>query len=299
MRIGFALPQCGPQARQGAQIAHFATVLEQAGADSLWVGERLLAATNPKVGYAGRDTIPDEFNSVLDPFVLLGIAAAVTERVTLGANVLIAPLYRPAQLARALTTIDVISDGRLIPGFGIGWSPEEYEAAGVPFTHRGARLDEILDALEAIWTTDPAGYQGRYVTVPEHRSELKPVRRPRPPFYLGAFNPAGLARVGRRADGWLPVVPVPGPPGWGSQLLKLRAVVDQAAVEAGRDPQAIDTILRVNVAAGTELALVADTIESVVADTGFDDVFIDLLYLADTVDASLDTALALLQRLRG
>ncbi|MEC3917333.1 TIGR03619 family F420-dependent LLM class oxidoreductase [Nocardia sp. CDC160] len=299
MKIGFALPQCGPQARAGAQIAHYATTLEQAGADSLWVGDRLLAATNPKVGYAGRDTIPDEFNFVLDPFVLLGIAAAVTERVTLGANVLIAPLYRPTPLARALTTLDVVSNGRLVPGFGIGWSPEEYEAAGVPFAQRGARMEEILDALEAIWTTDPAAYQGRYVTVPEHRSELKPVQRPRPPFYLGAFNPAGLARVGRRADGWLPVVPVPGPPGWGSQLVKMRAAVDQAAVEAGRDPKAIDTVVRVNVAAGTDLAVVADTIESVAADTGFDDFFIDLLYLADNVEASLDTALALLQRPRG
>lgn len=155
-------------------MAHYATALEQAGAASLWVGERLIAATNPKVGYAGKDTIPGEFNSVLDPLLLLGIAAAVTERVALGANVLIAPLYRPAQLARALTTVDVVSNGRLIPGFGIGWSPEEYEAAGVPFTHRGARLDETLDALEAIWTTDPAGYRGRYVSVPEHRSELEP-----------------------------------------------------------------------------------------------------------------------------
>ncbi|GAB2538275.1 TIGR03619 family F420-dependent LLM class oxidoreductase [Nocardia heshunensis] len=299
MKIGFSLPQYGPQAREGARVAHYAAALEQAGADSLWVGERLLAATNPSVGYGGKDTIPDEFNSVLDPFLLLGIAAAVTERVRLGTNVLIAPLHRPAHLARALTTLDVVSEGRLIPGFGIGWSPEEYAAAGVPFTQRGARLDETLDALQAIWTTDPAGYTGRYVHVPEHRSELQPVQQPHPPFYLGAFSPAGLARIGRRGDGWLPVVPVPGPPGWGKQLLKLRAIIDEAAVEAGRDPQAIDTVLRVNVAAGTDLELIATTIETVAADTGFDDFFIDLLYVTDTVDATLDTALRLLERLRG
>ncbi|MFE3730909.1 TIGR03619 family F420-dependent LLM class oxidoreductase [Nocardia sp. NPDC059154] len=299
VKIGFALPQHGSQAREGARVAHYATALEQAGADSLWVGERLIAATNPKVGYAGKDTIPDEFNSVLDPLLLLGIAAAVTERVALGANVLIAPLYRPAQLARALTTVDVVSNGRLIPGFGIGWSPEEYEAAEVPFTHRGARLDETLDALEAIWTTDPAGYRGRYVSVPEHRSELKPVQRPRPPIYLGAFSPAGLARIGRRADGWLPVVPVPGPPAWGQQLLKLRGVIDEAAVAAGRDPKDIGTVLRVNVAAGTDLELVAATIEKVAADTGFDDFFVDLLYVTDSLDGMLDAALQLLARLRG
>lgn len=297
MKLGFSLPQYGPQARQAAQVAQYATALEQAGADSLWVGERLIAATDPKVGYAGKDTIPVEFDSVLDPFVVLGIAAAVTERVTLGTNVLIAPLHRPALLARSLTSIDVVSGGRLIAGLGIGWSPEEYEAAGVPFTHRGARLDETLDALHAIWTEDPAEYRGKYVTVPRHRSELKPVRRP--PIHLGSFTPPGLARIGARGDGWLPVVPVPGPPGWGKQLLKLRAVIDQAAETAGRDPRDIDTIVRVNVAAGTDAELVASTIESVAAETGFEHFFVDLMYVAESVEELRETALGLVRRLRG
>ncbi|MFI6865618.1 TIGR03619 family F420-dependent LLM class oxidoreductase [Nocardia sp. NPDC050406] len=297
VKIGFSLPQHGAQAHQATEVARFAAEAEQAGADSLWVGERLLAATNPKVGYAGKDTIPDEFNAVLDPFVLLGIAGAVTERVRLGTNVLIAPLYSPTVLARSLTTIDVTSGGRLVPGFGIGWSPEEYEAAGVPFARRGARLDEILDALEVIWTSDPASYRGELVTVPEHRSELKPVRRPR--VHLGAFGAAGLARIGRRADGWLPVVPVPGPPAWGQQLLKMRAVVDRAAEQAGRDPGTIDTVVRVNVAAGTEPELIAKAIEQVAGETGFDDFFVDMMYIADSVDGMLDTAIGLLDRLRG
>ncbi|MBL1073755.1 TIGR03619 family F420-dependent LLM class oxidoreductase [Nocardia sp. 2] len=296
--MGFSLPQHGSQAQQGAQTARFAAELEQAGADSLWVGERLIAAVDPTVGYAGKDTIPDEFNAVLDPFLLLGVAAAVTERVRLGTNVLIAPLHRPVLLARSLTSLDVMSGGRLVPGFGIGWSPEEYEAAGVPFTHRGARLDETLDALEAIWTTDPASYRGQFVTVPAHRSELKPVQRPRPPIWLGAFSAAGLARIGQRGDGWLPVAPVPGPPGWGKQLLKLRAVVDRAAESAGRDPETIGTIVRVNVAAGTDPALIAQTIEQVAADTGFDDFFVDLMYVTTSVDAMLETAGGLLDRLR-
>ncbi|WP_330180899.1 TIGR03619 family F420-dependent LLM class oxidoreductase [Nocardia sp. NBC_01503] len=297
MKLGFSLPQYGAHAAQGARIARYATAVEQAGAQSLWVGERLIAATDPSVGYGGKDTIPDEFNAILDPFLVLGIAAAATERVTLGTNVLIAPLHRPAHLARSLTTLDVVSGGRLLPGFGIGWSPEEYAAAGVPFTHRGARLDETLDALEAIWTTDPAGYEGRFVSVPRHRSELRTVQRPRPPIYLGAFQPAGLARIGQRADGWLPVVPVPGPPDWGEQLLKLRGVIDQAAEAAGRDPGSIGTVLRANVAAGTDLELVARTIETVVADTGFDEVFVDLMYVTDSVDAALDAAGFLLDRL--
>ncbi|WP_256627446.1 TIGR03619 family F420-dependent LLM class oxidoreductase [Nocardia otitidiscaviarum] len=299
MKIGFALPQYGPQAAEAARVTGFAAALEAAGADSLWVGERLIAATNPTVGYAGTDTIPAEFNAVLDPFLLLGLAAAGTERVRLGTNVLIAPLYRPALLARSLTTLDIASGGRLVPGFGIGWSPEEYAAAGVPFMRRGVRLDETLDALETIWTTDPASYTGRYVSVPSHRSALRPVRRPRPPIWLGAFSAEGLARIGRRADGWLPVLPVPGPPGWGARLTELRGVIERAAATAGRDPATIGTTVRVNVAAGTDPELIVTAVEKVAADTGFDDFFVDLMYVTRSVDRMRDTALALLERLRG
>ncbi|MEU8898833.1 TIGR03619 family F420-dependent LLM class oxidoreductase [Nocardia sp. NPDC048505] len=297
MKIGFSLPQIGPQARAAARIPGFAAALEQAGADSFWVGDRLLAAVDPTVGYGGSDRIPAEFNQVLDPFLTLALAAAATERVRLGANVLIAPLYPPAVLARALTTLDVASGGRLRPGFGIGWSPEEYAAAGVPFSRRGARLEQTLDALEAIWTTDPAEYSGSLVSVPRHRAELKPVQRPRPPILLGAFKPAALERVGRRGDGWLPVVPVPGSPEWGARLRTLRGVVDRAAEQAGRDPAAIETIVRVNVAAGTPLEQIAATVRRTAEQSDFDDFFLDLTYLSASLDHALEDAHRLLELL--
>jgi probable F420-dependent oxidoreductase len=298
MKVGVSIPQHGAHAHEGHRVAEFAIEMEKAGAHSLWVGDRVLAATNPKVGYAGADTIPAEFNSVLDPFLLLGIAGAVTERVRLGTNVLIAPLYRPALLARSLTTVDVASRGRLVAGFGIGWSPEEYEAAGVPFTKRGTRLDETLDALEAIWTTDPAGYSGTLVSVPEHRVELKPVQRPHPPIHLAGFTPATLERIGRRADGWLPVVPVPSASEWDSRLVALRGVIDRAAEEAGRDPGAIETIVRVNVKAGTPVEQIAETIERNSAATGFDDYFVDFMYATDSVDGAMVAVTRLLDLLR-
>ena len=128
----------------------------------------------------------------------------------LGSHVLIAPLYPPVQLARALTTIDLVSGGRLLPGFGIGWSPEEYRAAGVEFTRRGARMDELLDALEAIWTEDPAQYQGAQLSVPAAPHAPEAGATAASPFYLGALSERALRRVARRADGWLPVCVVPG-----------------------------------------------------------------------------------------
>ncbi|MFI9503548.1 TIGR03619 family F420-dependent LLM class oxidoreductase [Nocardia sp. NPDC052566] len=298
MKIGFALPQFGGQAHEGAQVARFAREIEAAGADSLWVGDRMFAAVDPTVGYGGGPTIPPEFNAILDPFALLALAAGVTERVRLGTNVLVVPWYPPALLARSLTTIDVISAGRLTPGFGIGWSPEEYQAANVPFTARGARLDETLDALEHIWTTDPAEYRGARVSVPRHRSELKPVRRPHPPIHLAGFTPESLARIGRRAQGWLPVLMVPGPAEQADYLVQQSEIIARHAEIAGRDPHEIATVVRVNPAANTTAQQIADAVHRLVDATSFDDIFVDLTYPANTVDGALDVAADLLKLLR-
>ncbi|MFJ9589523.1 TIGR03619 family F420-dependent LLM class oxidoreductase [Streptomyces acidicola] len=290
MKIGFALPQFHQQALGIARTAEFARKVENAGAASLWVGDRNLAAVNPKVGYGGLgNTIPAELNPAADPFVLLGIAASATERVLLGAHVLIAPLYPPVQLARSLTTIDLISGGRLLPGFGIGWSPEEYEAAGEDFARRGARMNELLDALEAIWTTDPAAYQGQLISVPLHHSPLKPARRPRPPFYLGALSERALRRVAERGDGWLPLCVVPSYLDIDG-LVAQRAVIDRLAREAGRDPSAIDAVLRVNIDPDTPSQQVADALKAVHERTGIDHFMIDSMYAVHSVDGAIDFA---------
>jgi probable F420-dependent oxidoreductase len=290
MKTGFALPQFHNQAYGIADTAKFAGEVEEAGAASVWVGDRNLAAVDPVVGYGGMGTtIPPELNPAADPFVLLGIAASSTRRVLLGSHVLIAPLYPPVQLARSLTTIDLISGGRLLPGFGIGWSPEEYRAAGQDFTRRGARMEELLDALEAIWTTDPAQYEGTHLSVPPHHSPLKPARRPRPPFYLGALSERALHRVARRGDGWLPLCVVPSYVDIDG-LVAQRSLLDRLAQQAGREPEAIDTVMRVNIDAGTSTTQVADTIKHIHERTGIDHYMVDSMYEVDTVDGSIDHA---------
>ncbi|MDO0924118.1 TIGR03619 family F420-dependent LLM class oxidoreductase [Streptomyces sp. TG1A-8] len=290
MKTGFALPQFHKQAFQISQIADFAREAERFGAASLWVSDRYLAAVHPKVGYGGRGTtIPPELNAAADPLVLLGAVAAVTERVELGTHVLLAPLYPPVQLARALTTVDLISGRRLLPGFGIGWSPEEYEAAGLDFHRRGARMEELLDALEIIWTSDPAQYTGTHITVPLHHAPLKPQCHPRPPVYLGALSERALRRVAQRADGWLPLCVVPSYVDIDG-LIAQRKLIDRLAIETGRDPSAIDTVLRVNADAGTPASAVADVIRNVHERTGIDHFLVDSLYVAETPGQSLDYA---------
>jgi probable F420-dependent oxidoreductase len=298
MRIGFALPQFGVLARQGDQVARFARQAEELGADSLWVGDRLLAPVDPVVGYGGGTTIPEVFRAILDPFTLLAVAATATRRARLGTNVLNAPWYPPAMLARALTSIDVISGGRLVVGLGIGWSPDEYAAAGIPMRARGARLDECLDALELLWTTTPARYQGTYWSVPATYAELKPVQSPRPPVYLAGMTPAAQRRVARRGDGWLPVIR-PGaapfdPAAITGPLGRIRAM----AGELGRDPAAIGAVLRVYPVAGATAGETADALVRAGREAGIEDAFVDLMMIAGDINDAISLAGQILDRAR-
>lgn len=301
MRIGFTLPQMGPLAHYPRDVARFAHQAEQLGADSLWVGDRLLAPVKPTVGYGGGSTIPLAFHAVLDPLALLAIAATCTERIQLGTNVLNAPWYPPAMLARSLTTIDLVSGGRLVPGFGVGWSPEEYLAAGIPMEQRGARLDECLDALEALWSSNPAEYHGKHWTVPATYADLKPVQRPRPPIYLGGYSPAAMRRAARRADGWLPVVR-PGSQRWEFSPAAVNGPVSEVrrlAAEEGRDPSRLGIILRVYPTEEASIEQVAAAIAGAERETTVDHAFVDVMEIAKDIDQALEVVGRVLELSRG
>jgi probable F420-dependent oxidoreductase len=298
MKIGFTLPQTGAVAWQAGEVARYAREVEQLGGDSLWVIDRLLSPPNPKVGYNGADTFPEEFRAILDPFVLLSVAASATERVLIGSNILNTPWYPPALLARTLTTLDVLSGGRLVPGLGVGWSPEEYDAVGVPMAERGARLDETLDALDRLWTEDPASYEGMHVRVPETRSALKPVRKP--PIYLAGFAPGAMRRVARRADGWLPALVLPQFTDVDAAVNQPLAAIRAMAVEEGRDPGTLDMILRIYPTVRTDSVVddVVEVVKRVEAETEVRHVLVDLMYQADDVDGLLKLAAGILSAAR-
>ena len=303
MRLGFSLPQFGSMDRQFDQVARFAREAEGLGAGSLWVGDRVLAAVSPAVGYGGvGDSIPAQMRAALDPFVALSVAAAVTERALLGTSTLIAPWYPPLLLARSLSGIDVVSRGRLVAGLGTGWSPDEYEGVGVPWKERGARLDECLDVLESVWTTDPVDrHEGPHHTYPAAHINPKPVQRPRPPLYLSAFSPASQRRAARRADGIMPVATV-APDGGYDPAAVVSAPLKQVrrlAEAADRDPADVRAVLRINPAAGSTPQDVADAVLRTRDETDVEDAFVDLLYLVDqSVDRSLELAGRILELTR-
>src|SRR5439155_7938427 len=107
----------------------------------------------------------------------------------------------PVVLGKQLATLDVISRGRLTVGLGIGWSRDEYDAAGTPWEQRGARIDEFIECLDALWTQDEVKFKGAFYFVPTSRVEPKPVQKPRPPLLIGGYREAAFPRAGRVGDG--------------------------------------------------------------------------------------------------
>ncbi|MFJ8398839.1 TIGR03619 family F420-dependent LLM class oxidoreductase [Streptomyces microflavus] len=239
LKIGLGAPQYGVFA-DPSTIASCAIAAEDIGYDSLWVGDRALVPDEPHDPYPGGGPVPPEYRTFLDPVALLSFLAHATQRVRLGTSTLNAPFYSPVLLARSLATVDILSGGRLDAGLGLGWSSDEYEAIGVPWQGRGARLEEILDVLERAWSDGPLEHEGRLWRVSRSHLDAVPVQRPRPPLLLGGFSAATVERIGRRADGWLGVgLPVP-------QLSYVIAQIRQSAETHGRDPQALRMVIRVN-----------------------------------------------------
>ena len=241
MKIGFALPNIGPVATQEA-VSKVAQRAEALGYHSLWTVERLLYPVKPQTPYpASPDgSLPEPYKHVLDPLEALAFVAAQTKTTTLGTSVLDMPFYNPVTLARRLTTLDFLSNGRLRVGLGLGWSKDEMDASGADMAHRGAMADEFLQVLKAIWTTDPVEFRGKYYKLPKSYIDPKPVQKPHPPIYLAAFAPPALKRVAALANGWNPTaIPVEG-------MAQMFAGIKQMAKEAGRDPSSLELIVRAN-----------------------------------------------------
>jgi probable F420-dependent oxidoreductase len=130
--------------------------------------------------------------------------ATRTSRLTLGANVVVFPFYHPVRLAEEIALLDVISKGRVVAGMAIGYKPDEFALYGVPLERRGARFEEGLALVKALWTTDGVTMRGRHVSVENARIEPKPVQKPHPPVWIGGWGDLALKRAATLADCWLP-----------------------------------------------------------------------------------------------
>jgi probable F420-dependent oxidoreductase len=272
MQLGFAVPISGSWATP-ENCLHVARRAEALGYSSLWTFQRLLSPLD------GDDPVlAPQYRSVHDPLAVLAHLTARTSRVRLGVAVVNMPYYAPIVLAKTLTTLDHLSGGRLDVGLGIGWLSQELEAVGLGTARRGARAEDFLRCLAAIWTDEVVDYDGEFYRVPRSRVDPKPVQRPYPPLLLGGGADPALRRAGRMADGWISSSQADL-----SHIDQSIAVVREAAVEAGRDPTALRFVCRgvVKVRRGERAPLVG-SLDEIVADLadlatkGVTETFVDL-----------------------
>jgi probable F420-dependent oxidoreductase len=221
MKIGLCSANSGPYTTRPV-LDSVTELAEGFGVESVWVSE------HPVLADPRQPPSPmDPGDPILDPVATLAFLAGRTSSVRLGTGVIVLPFRNPLVLAKELATVDVLSGGRLIFGIGVGYVEQEFDALGVPFARRGARTEECLAAMRAIWTQSHPRYQGELYSFGGVQANPRPLQRPHPPVVVGGCAPAVLRRAVREADGWY---------GWGLSVRQtaryialLRAAADEVA----------------------------------------------------------------------
>jgi probable F420-dependent oxidoreductase len=177
--------------------ARVARAAEAAGFDSVWTGEHVVLP-DPQ---APPSPAPPQ-HPMLDPAASLAFLAAHTQRVKLATGIIILPQRNPLVLAKELASVDVLSNGRLIFGLGAGYLKAEFDALGARFDDRGARTDEYIDVLRALWTQEKPSFAGRTVRFSGVDAQPRPVQKPHPPVVVGGMSPSAFRRALLRGNGW-------------------------------------------------------------------------------------------------
>ncbi|GAA3117022.1 putative F420-dependent oxidoreductase [Kribbella aluminosa] len=176
-----------------ATMARRARLAEDAGFESLWVGDHIALPDNDE---------DSREQPRIEALVALAHLAALTDRIRLGAGVIVLPQRQPVLLAKQLASIDHLSGGRLTVGIGVGYVEPELSALGVPLSERGARTDEYLAAMRALWAEPAPHFEGRFVAFANVFERPRPVQRPRPPIVVGGHSPAAYRRATEQGNGW-------------------------------------------------------------------------------------------------
>ncbi|MDT5334655.1 MAG: hypothetical protein QOD90_160 [Mycobacterium sp.] len=187
----------------GIDPVSLATAIEERGFESLVIAEHTHIPASRETAYPLGGELPDIYYKTLDPFVTLAAAAAVTSRIELFTGIALLIQRDPIITAKETASIDLISGGRFVFGVGAGWNLEEMRDHGTDPKTRGALLDERIEAIKALWTTEPAEYHGKHVDFESSYARPKPVQKPHPPIYIGGDSDATVKRVVRHGAGWI------------------------------------------------------------------------------------------------
>lgn len=236
MHFGISFANAGPAARPQHATA-LAELAEENGFESLWTVEHVVVPRDyaSEYPYAKDGRMPGgEEVDIPDPLIWLAHVAAVTKRIRLATGILILPQRNPVILAKSVATLDLLSEGRVTLGVGVGWLAEEFAALGVPFEDRGRRTDDYIGALRALWSDGDGNYEGEFTSFQRLVSKPQPAQAGGPPIVIGGHSDAAARRAGRLGDGFFP-----GARGR-EELTRLIEVMRRAATEAGRDPDSIE-----------------------------------------------------------
>ena len=288
IKIGIHLPQFGRTATR-ERLRDFAQTVEELGFDSLWVSDyvvipRHIQSRNP-YALRGEFSMPPDL-PILEPLATLSFIAGCTERVQLGTTVLILPMRNPVLTAKWLATLDVLSNGRLIAGFGAGWMEEQFEALDAPFSNRGQRMDEYLQVIRALWTERTPTFDGHYYHLNDIGFAPRPLQKPCPPIWIGGHSGAARRRAARFGDAWHTIATSP------IQLEQDSAELHRMAQAAGRTAE-LEVTLRLGVQ--LERDHVKETAERLAA---YQAVGVSHVVLEPAGAADADMLLPRLQRLR-
>lgn len=229
MRIGAIFPQLESGVDPSA-IRDYVQAVEDMGYSHLLIYDHVLGAgTTTRPNWRGPYNSDSLFH---EPFVLFGYLAAITRRLELVTGVIILPQRQTALVAKQAAEVDVLSGGRLRLGVGVGWNPIEYRALNEEFATRGARIEEQIAALRALWQSTSVTFDGKWTHVKDAGINPLPTRK-MIPIWIGGHAEPVLRRVGRLGDGWFPQSPPD------EQARAMLESIHAAAREAGRDPAAI------------------------------------------------------------
>jgi probable F420-dependent oxidoreductase len=217
-----------------------AKTAESFGFDSLWTSEHVVVPRGYTSDYpvpgGGRMPFPDDY-TFNDPLVWLAWIAAQTTRIRLCTGIVVLPLRNAVLVAKELATLDLLSNGRVTLGIGLGWMREEFEALNVSFDERAALADDAVPALRALWSGTHATYHGRYWSFTDTCCSPQPLQEGGPPIVVSGNTRAAAKRAGALGDGWFPMLL--DPPTLAQRLDDMR----NAAQEASRDPERIEVTL--------------------------------------------------------
>jgi probable F420-dependent oxidoreductase len=192
------------ESTEPAFIKDAVQLAEAKGVHGIWVPEHVLffpdyASTYP---YSDSGRMPGDPEGLLDPFTALTFIAAHTQRVRLGTGICLVPQRQPVYTAKMVADVDYLSGGRVDFGVGIGWLKEEFQNLGMDFASRGARTEEYLLAMKALWSEGISEFKGQTLNLEPCHFNPKPVQRPHPPIIFGGESDAAMRRVARLGDGW-------------------------------------------------------------------------------------------------